>query len=126
MRIKMDKLPYAWVELNDRVIIARVRGEATEELLAEVQAKVLLLMEDTRVRRILYDTLEMNPPTVELTLVQQQYSERIHALGVRVAILVPTTRIAYLARIAFGQGDHRVFYNDIAGALQWLMEDGSA
>jgi hypothetical protein len=41
------------------------------------------------------------------------------------AILVPNTRIAYLARIAFGQfgeGAYRVFYNDMAQAILWLEE----
>lgn len=31
-------------------------------------------------------------------------------------------QIAYLGRIAFHEGDHRVFYNDIAGAFEWLSQ----
>jgi len=36
------------------------------------------------------------------------------------AIVVPNTRVAYLARIAFGEGDYRVFYNDFLAAIRWL------
>ncbi|MBC7983927.1 MAG: hypothetical protein H7Y02_08740 [Candidatus Obscuribacterales bacterium] len=38
----------------------------------------------------------------------------------RRAIVVTNTPIAYLGRLAFGDGDYRVFYNDIAGAIEWL------
>ena len=40
----------------------------------------------------------------------------------RRAIVVPNTRLAYLARLAFGEGDYRVFYSDIAAAVVWLSE----
>ena len=30
--------------------------------------------------------------------------------------------LAYLARLAFGEGDYRVFYNDIVGAVLWLTD----
>ena len=30
------------------------------------------------------------------------------------------TRIGFLARLAFGEGDYRVFYDDIAAATRWL------
>jgi hypothetical protein len=37
--------------------------------------------------------------------------------------VVPTAKLAYLARLAFGEGDYRVFYNDIAAALKWLTAE---
>jgi CRISPR/Cas system endoribonuclease Cas6 (RAMP superfamily) len=43
----------------------------------------------------------------------------------RTAILVSNTRVAYLARIAFGhagEANYRVFYNDFAAAFRWLEE----
>ena len=109
-----------WVELSGGIVVARFRGEPTEALLKEVQERVLVILQDTRHRKVLYDALEMEPPTVELTLVQQQLSADIHNMGVRVAILVPNSRLAYLSRIAFGAGDHRVFYNDLGAAIAWL------
>ena len=43
-------------------------------------------------------------------------------VSLRRAIVVPNTRVAYLARIAFGEGDYRVFYNDFLAAIRWLEE----
>ena len=112
-----------WVELSGGIVIARFRGEPTEALLRETQERVLVLLQDTARRRVLYDALEMEPPTVELTLVQQQLSEEIHKMGVRVALLVPNSRLAYLSRLAFGAGNYRVFYNDLGEAISWLSAD---
>src|SRR5690606_23002279 len=39
------------------------------------------------------------------------------------AIVVPNSKLAYLARLAFGEGDYRVFYNDVVAAVKWLSED---
>jgi hypothetical protein len=79
--------------------------------------------------RILYDALEMDSPGVNLVLVQQQLDketkEKFGGAVLRKAILVPNTRHAYMARMAFGQfgeGEYRVFYNDLAQAIRWLEE----
>lgn len=112
-----------WVELSGNIVIARMRGEPTEALIRETQERVLVLLQDTAHRRVLYDALEMDPPTVEVTLVQQRLSEDIHKLGARVALLVPNSRLAYLARLAFGGGQHRVFYNDLGAAIAWLTAE---
>ena len=111
-----------WVELNSDIVIARIRGVPTEPVLRECQERILMLLKDTGCRKVLYDALELEPPQVEDLLVQQKLSDEVRALGLRVAILVPNTRIAYLARLAFGQTDHRVFYNDLAAAIRWLTE----
>jgi hypothetical protein len=78
---------------------------------------------------VLYDALEMEDPGVDLAVMQQKMdSEAWNQFGpipLRRAILVPNTRIAYLARLAFGQfgeGAYRVFYNDLAQAILWLEE----
>ena len=111
-----------WVELSSDIVIARVRGIPTAPVLRECQERILTLLKDTGCRKVLYDALELEPPQVEDLLVQQKLSDEVRALGLRVAILVPNTRIAYLARLAFGQTDHRVFYNDLAAAIRWLTE----
>ncbi len=46
------------------------------------------------------------------------------AVKLRRAVVVPNTKLAYLARIAFGEADCRVFYNDMVSATNWLG-DGS-
>lgn len=111
------------MESSGGIVIARIRGEPTEALLRETQERVLVLLQDTTRRKVLYDALEMEPPSVELTLIQQQLSEEIHEVGVKVALLVPNSRLAYLSRLAFGAGNHRVFYNDLGETIAWLMED---
>ncbi len=112
-----------WVELSGNIVIARVRGEPSEALIRETQERVLVFLQDTAHRRVLYDALEMDPPTVEVTLVQQRLSEDIHKLGARIALLVPNSRLAYLARLGFGSGNYRVFYNDLAAAIAWLTAE---
>lgn len=116
-----------WVEPVGTVIVARIRGKPTAEMLQECEHRVQELARDTQHVRVLYDALELEPPEMELVLLQKQLdSARKANLGpasLRTAILVPNTRIAYLARIAFGhagEANYRVFYNDFGAALNWL------
>jgi hypothetical protein len=118
-----------WIEPLGNIIVARLRGEYSESLLRELHDRVVQLLRDTGHTRVLYDGLEMDPPDVELALIQQQLDGQTKRLfsdrPLRKAILVPNTRLAYLARIAFGQfgeGEYRVFYNDLSQALRWLEE----
>lgn len=118
-----------WLEPVGKFIIVRVRGKASETLLNEMQARLMELIAETQQRHILYDALEMEDPTEELALLQERLErETKDFLGggtLRKAILVRNTRSAYLARIAFGQfgeGEYRVFYNDLAQAVRWLEE----
>jgi hypothetical protein len=119
-----------WVEPVGDIILARIRGTCTEDLLRECQQRVLDLAKDTRQMKVLYDALEMEVPSVEAVLMQQALesdtSRQIGPMLLRRAILVSNTRVAYLSRIAFGEdgeGAYRVFYNDMAGALRWLDEE---
>jgi hypothetical protein len=112
-----------WVELAGDLILARLRGEPSPEMLRECQQQVLLLASESGRFRVLYDTLEMTPPPVEVTFVQRQLDQEPGAAGLRRAIVVPNSRLAYLARLAFGEGDYRVFYGDMVGAIRWLSRD---
>jgi hypothetical protein len=109
-----------WVELVGDLIVARVRGEPTAELLRSCQEQVLHLVRDAERHKVLYDTLEMLPPPVDVPLEQQKLDEQLGDLQLRRAIVVPNSRLAYLARLAFGDGDYRVFYNDLVAAVTWL------
>jgi hypothetical protein len=109
-----------WVELSGDIVLARIRGAVTQRTLEDLHARVIMLLEGTIHKKVLYDALEMEAPTVDLTLIQQRMTEAIHEKRGRVAVLVPSTRVAFLARIAFGEGEHRVFYNDLAAAVAWL------
>jgi ribosomal protein L1 len=109
-----------WVEPVGSVIIARVRGVPNEAVLRECQERVLMLVRDTGQNKVLYDALEMDA-TVDQAIMQQKMDAEMGDVKLRRAIVVPNTRIAYLARLAFGEGEHRVFYNDIGAALTWLQ-----
>ena len=119
-----------WVEPVGDLVLARVRGRCGEDVLKECQRRVFELVKDTRQVKVLYDALELEEPTVDMALFQDRMDaeahERLGPVVLRRAILVPNTRIAYLARIAFGQfgeGAYRVFYNDMAQAIMWLEEN---
>jgi hypothetical protein len=115
-----------WVELSGDIVMARLRGEPTIELLRECQAEVVHLARDAGRTRVLYDVLEMHPPHVDVPWSQRALDDELGDLRLRRAIVVPTAKLAYLARLAFGDGDYRVFYNDIAAAVKWLSESPPA
>lgn len=115
-----------WVELSGDIIVARLRGEPTIELLDDCQRQVVQLAREAGRGKVLYDALEMIPPHVDVVWSQRALDEGLGNLHLRRAIIVPTTKLAYLARLAFGEGDYRVFYNDIAAAVRWLVEAPSA
>lgn len=121
-----------WVEPVGSVIVARLRGKPTAELLRGCEARVLELTRDTQQVRVLYDALELEPPDMDLVLLQKQLDSQrqagLDAASLRTAILVPNTKIAYLSRIAFGhagEANYRVFYNDLSAALKWLDGTGT-
>lgn len=109
-----------WIEPVGNIVIARVRGVPTEALLTEAQDRILSLVRETERGKILYDALEMEVPPVDVPLAQQRLDKGIDRVRLRRAIVVPNTKLAYLARLAFGDGDYRVFYNDLTAALNWL------
>ncbi|WP_116811935.1 STAS/SEC14 domain-containing protein [Steroidobacter cummioxidans] len=111
------------VGLVDSLIIARVRGCPTEAVLQECQSEVLLLARESGVRKVLYDALEMDPPPVSIPWAQRSLDEQLTDVKLRRAIVVPNTKLAFLARLAFGDGDYRVFYEDKAAAVEWLAEE---
>lgn len=111
-----------WVEPVGSVIIARLRGLPTVELLADCQRRVLGLIEDTGKPLVLYDALEMIAPATDVAWSQRALDATL-PLRPKRAIVVPNTKIAFLARLAFADdyGDNRVFYNDMAAAFEWLL-----
>jgi hypothetical protein len=112
-----------WVEPVGSMILARIRGVPSPELLRECQERVLLLIKDTRQGRVLYDALELELPTVDPAWVQRQLDDELDpSILLKRAIVVPNSRVALLSRVAFGEGEYRVFYNDFAAAIKWLEE----
>src|SRR5437764_123457 len=95
-----------WVEPVGDLIIARLRGQPTETMLADCQSRVLQIATDDRkpMHRVLYDALEMESPSVDVPLAQRRLDESLGDTRLRRAIVVPNSRLAYLARLAFGEG----------------------
>lgn len=112
----------AWVERVGGIVVARVRGEPTEALLRSTQDRVLALVREGG-GRVLYDTLEMTPPPVDVPWSQRALDEALGDVRLKRAIVVPNTKLAYLARLAFGDGDYRVFYDDLVAAVRWLSDE---
>ena len=72
----MTTTGHIWVELVGDLVIARVRGEPTEALLQELQEKVLFLAQDAGRAKVLYDTLEMEPPPLDVPWAQRALDEK--------------------------------------------------
>lgn len=90
-----------------------MRGEPTEALLRDCQDRVLQIIRDAGRGKVLYDP-------VDIPLAQRKLDEELRGVHIRRAIVVPNTKLAYLARLAFGDGDYRVFYSDMTAAIAWL------
>lgn len=112
-----------WIESVGGIIVARMRGELSDAMMVETHQRVLSLATQTGQTRIIYDALELLAPSIDLVVRQQELVEsELASMTLRRALVVPNTRLAYLARLAFGDGEHRVFYNDLAAAFSWLQE----
>lgn len=109
------------VERNGKLIVARLRGEPTVESLQECQERVLSIARNESVDKVLYDALEMTAPSVDVPWSQRALDDALTGVHLRRAIVVPDSKLAFLARLAFGEGDYRVFYNDIPDAVEWLL-----
>lgn len=61
-------------------------------------------------------------PEVDLVFWQRRMVDAAYPGNVlQRALAVPNARLAYLARIAFGEHDYQVFYNDLLAAMQCLQ-----
>lgn len=60
-----------WVEPVGELVLARLRGMATEALCVECQRQVLQILRDQGGGKVLYDALEMEAPPVEVALSQR-------------------------------------------------------
>jgi hypothetical protein len=110
------------VHVDGDLLRVALQGELNEAALRLCQQRVLELAHQTGLHRVLYDARAMLAPEADLALMQQKLDDQLGGLKLRRAIVVPGTRIAYLARIAFFEGENQVFYDDIEAARAWLRE----
>lgn len=102
------------------VVVVRLCGRPDAAVLASVQQQTIEQARAAGTRLVLYDARSLTPPDTELVLMQRAMDDQLVALGLRRAIVAPNTRIAYLSRLAFGEGESQVFYDDVEAALRWL------
>ena len=103
------------------LIHATYRGAMTMDLVRDAQRQIETLLNTTPDARVLYDTLEMEPPSMQLALEMKAFDARVQPRVVRSATLVPDAMTAFMAKVAFALSrDHKVFYNDREKALEWL------
>jgi hypothetical protein len=103
-------------------LLWRQTGNDARWTSAEAQEQVLFLVRDAGRGKVLYDTLEMEALPVDVPWAQRALDEKLGVIKLERAIVVPNSKLAYLARIAFGERDYRLFYNNKVAAIKWLAE----
>ena len=104
------------------LVVVRLTRPESERVLEECQLCVLETMQQTGSKAVLYDLREMQPTSVNVLLYQRLLNEHVRHLDLRRAIVVPNTQLAHLARLAFGVGDYKLFYDDFDGAKRFLRD----
>jgi hypothetical protein len=103
------------------VIVAHVIGAPTIDTVKERHARILHLASDNKCNSVLFNALEMEAPSNEVMELQRQLNLDLRIRMIRLAIIVPNYRLAYLARLVFGDEDHHVIYNDLKAGLDLLL-----
>lgn len=109
-------------EAMGSLVVVRLTQAVSERVLEECQLCMLETMAQTGSKAVLYDLTEMQPASVNVLLYQRLLDEHVRHLDLRRAIVVPNTQIAHLARLAFGVGDYRLFYDDLDAAKRFLRD----
>jgi hypothetical protein len=104
------------------LVVVRLTQPVSERALEECQLSVLETLAQTGSKAVLYDLTEMAPAPVNVLLYQRLLNEHVRHLDLRRAIVVPNTQIAHLARLAFGVGDYKLFYDDLEAAKRFLRD----
>lgn len=111
-----------WVQLVGQIIVIRTRGASTVQSVYQRHARAMQIAEDSGSKSIMFDFLEADPPTFDVMEAQKQLNIELQANGFRVAVVVPNSRLALLGRLAFGDYNHRIVYEDLAEATHWLSK----
>jgi hypothetical protein len=112
-----------WVALVGQIIIVRSRGKTLVHAVHERHARVLRLERETGCKKVLFDFLEGDAPSFEVMEAQKLLNAELKALGFSVAVLVPNSRLAYHGRIAFPDDNHKIVYEDLTEAVNWLQAE---
>jgi len=104
------------------LVVVRLTEAITERVLEECQLCMLETLQRTGSKAVLYDLTELQPTPVNVLLYQRLLNEHVRHLDLRRAIVVPNTQVAHLARLAFGVGDYKLFYDDLDAAKRFLRD----
>jgi hypothetical protein len=107
------------VHEHGRCIRVRIAGLPTEKTVREANDEVHALVAGGGGRAVLLDATQMLAPPPQVAWLQRDLLWRLEPF-VRCAVVVADARCAFLARIAFGDANYRLFYNDLDGATRWL------
>ncbi|MCI4624449.1 MAG: STAS/SEC14 domain-containing protein [Candidatus Magnetoovum sp. WYHC-5] len=112
---------YVNVELIEGIIFAKYVGEMNVELIKEAQAKIERLLDESDTSKILYNTLDMSVPSMKLAIEMQSFDAKIKEKVQKSATVVPGATTAFMASISFVLSqNHKVFHNNLEGAINWL------
>lgn len=115
-----------WIDSVGQIIIVRAKGKTSVTAVRERHARIIQLSQKTGCKKILFDFLEAEAPSYEVKAIQQQLNIELKALNFRIAIVVPNFLLAYHGRIAFGDDNHRIVYEDLTEAVSWLNTENDA
>ena len=117
-----NSIDRVWVEAVGKIIVARIKGEPTTDLLDIRHERVIQTAKESASTKLLLDDLQMAPPTYAQIEHQRTLNADFARLGLKIAVLVPNSQMAYLARLKFDQENHKVFYNEMVDAVNWLSQ----
>jgi len=109
-------------EAAGSLVVVRLTEPTSERVLEECQLSMLETMQQTGSKAVLYDLRQMQPTSLNVLLYQRILNEHVRHLDLKRAIVVPNTHVAHLARLAFGVGDYKLFYDDMEGAKRFLRD----
>ena len=109
-------------EAVESLVVVRLTRAASERVLEECQLCMLETLQQAGSKAVLYDLTQLQPAPVNVLLYQRILDEHVRHLDLRRAIVVPNAEIAHLARLAFGVGNYRLFYDDLDAAKRFLRD----
>jgi len=109
-------------EATGPFVTVRLMQVLSERVLEECQLCVLETMRRSGSKAVLYDLTDMTSAPINVLLFQRLLNEHVAHLELRRAIVAPNALIAHLARLAFGNCDYRLFYDDMAAAKAFLRD----
>ncbi|MCG6551103.1 MAG: STAS/SEC14 domain-containing protein [Candidatus Magnetominusculus sp. LBB02] len=111
----------AEVSLQDGIIIAVYTGEMSMEIVKQAAEDIEDLIIKAQSAKILYNTLEMESPSMKLAMEMKAFDAKIRDKIQKSATLVPGAATAFFASIAFILSkNHKIFHKDLDAALAWL------